>query len=376
MRAPIYLDHNATTPVDPQVVRVVARALKIFGNPSSAHAYGKTAHAAVAEARAEVAALIQALPEEVIFTSGATEANNLAIRGAAFAMASRGRHIVTSVVEHPSVAAPCHWLSEHGFTITTVGVDAHGHVSVQAIVDALRPDTTMISVIHAHNEIGSVQDIAAITAVARRRGILTHTDAAQSAGKIPLSVKDLGVDLLTLAGHKFGAPKGVGALYVRAGTPLVPVLVGAGQERGLRPGTENVPAILGLGETARLARIRLPKLTLRLRARRDLLRRRLTQAIPGLAVNGDPDGGLPNTLNISFPGVTGRDLLAASERDVAASTGSACHAHSSQRDALAAMGLPPERQRGAVRLSLGRSTTVADIEDATAALVKAWAGLA
>ncbi len=376
MRSPIYLDHNATTPVDPQVARAMARALKIFGNPSSAHTYGRTALAAVAQARAQVAALIQASPAEVIFTGGATEANNLAIRGAAFAMAARGRHIVTSVVEHPSVAAPCHWLSEHGFTVTAVGVDARGHIPVQAVADALRPDTIMISVIHAHNEIGSVQDIAAISAIARRRGILTHTDAAQSAGKIPLAVEDLGVDLLTLAGHKFGAPKGVGALYVRSGTPLAPVLVGAGQERGLRPGTENVPAIVALGEAARLALIRLPKTAPRLRARRDLLRRRLAEAIPGVAVNGDPDGGLPNTLNISFPGVAGRDLLAASERDVAASTGSACHAHSSQQDALAALGLSPERRRGAVRLSLGRSTTVADIEEAAAALIRAWAELA
>jgi cysteine desulfurase len=374
MPSPVYLDYNATTPVDPRVVEAMLPYLREhFGNPSSAHIYGQHAHAAVDAAREQVSVLIGARPEEMVFTGCATEANNLAIRGVAYAMRRHGRHIVTSAIEHPSVAAPCERLRQEGWDIAVLPVDRSGRVDPGVVAAALRDDTVLVSVMHANNEVGTIQPVAEIAALTRPRGILLHADAAQSAGKIPISVDALGVDLLTLAGHKFYATKGVGALYVRAGTPIEPVQVGAGHERGLRPGTENVPALVGLGMAAHLAARSLDQEHRTSMALRDRLHTALAHAIPGLTLNGHSELRLPNTLNLSFPGTSGRELLTRAQRDVAASLGSACHAGDAKASGvLGAMGVAPGQANGAVRLSLGRMTTEADIDRAKTALIAAW----
>jgi cysteine desulfurase len=331
----------------------------------------------VAQARERVAALIGAGTDEIVFTGCATESNNLALLGAAAAAAPGRRHFVVSAVEHPAVTAPAQHLRRLGWEATVVPVDGTGRVSVQAVADALRDDTALVSVMHANNEVGTLQPIDEIAALTRPRGILLHTDAAQSAGKIDVDVDALGVDLLTLAGHKFYAPKGVGALYVRAGTPLAPVLFGAGQEHARRPGTENVAAIVGLGAASVLAQQTLPQLGRELRRRRDLLHERLGAAISGLQLNGHPQHRLPNTLHLSFPGVSGRALLQAAADDVAASVGSACHSeHDQVSGVLAAMGVDAARAAGAVRLSVGHSTTDDEIGRAADALIAAWRRLA
>jgi cysteine desulfurase len=374
MNAPVYLDYNATTPVDARVADAIEPYLRQhFGNPSSSHVYGRNAQRAVEQARQQVATMIGAKAEEIIFTGCATEANNLAIRGAARALRDRGRHLVTSAVEHPAVEQPCRRLAEDGWEVTVVPVDAHGQVDPDRLAAVLRDDTVMVSVMHANNEVGTIQPIEEIAALTRARGILLHTDAAQSAGKIPVSVDDLGIDCLTLAGHKFYATKGVGVLYLRSGTSLQPVLVGAGHEFGFRPGTENVPAIVGLGEAARIASEGTAGEKRQLRALRDLLHARLDDAIPGLLLNGHPDQRLPNTLNLSFPGVDGREILALAEADVAASVGSACHEdHEAVSGVLGAMGIEAGRARAAVRLTLGTPTTELEIVRVAQALITAW----
>jgi cysteine desulfurase len=374
--APIYLDYNATTPVAPEVADAMGPYLREhFGNPSSSHVYGQRTREAVARARAKVAALIGASTEEIVFTSCATEANNLAILGVARALRGRGRHLVTSAIEHPAVARPMAQLADDGWDVTVLDVDAHGRVSPSDLAAALRDDTVLVSIMHANNEVGTLQPVADLAALAHARGALFHTDAAQSVGKVPVDVTALGVDLLTLAGHKFYAPKGVGALFVRAGTPIAPIQFGAGHEGGLRPGTENVPHLVGLGAAAGLAQQHLPTIGDRLRRQRDALHARLDSEIPGLALNGDLDERLPNTLNLSFPGVSGRDLLARTP-EIAASVGSACHEEADAvSGVLGAMGVSPERARGAVRLSLGAPTTDDDISQAADALVAAWRAL-
>ncbi len=374
MSLPVYLDYNATTPVDPQVADAIQPYLhEHFGNPSSSHIYGQRAHEAVDKARQHVAALLGCQATEVIFTGCATEANNLAIRGVARALRDRGRHVITSAVEHPSVAWPFQRLKQDGWDVTVLPVDTHGRINPAELAAALREDTVLVSVMHANNEVGTIQPIDEIAALTRPRGIILHTDAAQSTGKIPVHVDELGVDVLSVAGHKFYTTKGVGALYVREGTPIEPLLVGAGHERGLRPGTENVPAIAGLGEAARLAAQRLATAEPRLRQLRDRLHQQLKKEIPGLVLNGHPEQRLPNTLSVSFPGISGRDLLEQCKEEVAASVGSACH----EGDAvvsgvLGAMGVVTERAIGAVRLSVGVPTAEADIEQAARALVAAW----
>lgn len=373
MSEPIYLDYNATTPVAPDVAAAIRPWLEAeFGNPSSSHADGQRAHAAVDTARAEVAALIGAHAAEIVFTGNATEANNLALLGVARALPNK-RHIIVSAVEHPAVMQPALHLREHGWDIAVVPVDEFGRIDPQAVAQCLRPDTALVSTMLANNEVGTLQPIAEVAALARANGSLMHTDAAQAAGKLPVNVAALGVDLLTLAFHKFYGPKGIGALYVRQGTPLKPILFGAGQEYGLRPGTENVALIVGAGATARLARERLPQIAPHLTALRERLWQRLSAGVPGLKLNGHPEQRLPNTLHVSFPGVSGRDLLAAAEASVAASVGSACHSHGDAvSGVLAAMGCDAERARGAVRLSVGFATTIADIETAAAALIAQW----
>jgi cysteine desulfurase len=378
MSASIYLDYNATTPVDPRVLEAMLPWLREgFGNPSSDHAFGHAAKAAVESARVQVAALIGARPAEIVFTGCATEANNLAIHGMSRACLGQGRtELVTSSVEHPSVARPLRQMSPHVWGLTELPVDGAGRVHPDLAARFITPDVALVSVMLANNEVGTIQPIRAIADSARAAGALMHVDAAQAAGKIAVDVDALGADLLTLAGHKFYAPKGVGALYVRDGALLEPIMQGAGHERGLRPGTENVPHIVGLGEAARLARESLAGETVRVAALRDDLHRVLEAAVPGLALNGHPEARLPNTLNLSFPKVTGWALLAAAGA-LAASTGSACHAgQHAASGVLAAMGCSGERAAGAVRLSLGRFTTAAEIEAAADALIAAWKRLA
>jgi cysteine desulfurase len=372
MSIPIYLDYNATTPIAADVVEAMLPYLvEHFGNPSSSHAYGEKAAQAVSEARESVARLLGAVATEIVFTGSATEANNLALLGVARALAGAKRHLVVSAVEHPAVIEPALHLQREGWNLSVVPVDAYGRVDPSDIAAALRPDTALVSIMHANNEVGTIQPIAEIAAITRKRGVLLHTDAAQSAGKIPVDVDALGVDLLTLAGHKFYAPKGVGALYVRTGTPIKPIQFGADQERRLVPGTENVLQIVGMGAAARLARERLPAATQKLRALRDALHEQLVARVPDLKLNGHPTERLPTTLHVSFPGIAGRELLSRVAGQVAASVGSACH---SQTDAvsgvLAAMGCDVNRALGAVRLSVGWMTTPEEIEAAAKALAE------
>ena len=375
--SPIYLDYNATTPVAPAVAAAMLPYLREhFGNPSSGHVYGQRTREAVARARAQVAALIGAAPSELVFTSCATEANNLAILGVARALRGRGRHLITSAVEHPAVARPMAHLADEGWDVTVLEVDGHGRVSPSELAAALRDDTVLVSIMHANNEVGTLQPIAELARIAHDRRALFHTDAAQSVGKVPVDVGAFGVDLLTIAGHKLYAPKGVGALYVRAGTPIAPIQFGAGHEGGLRPGTENVPHLVGLGAAAVLAQQHLPTIGDRLRRQRDALHARLDSEIPELALNGNLDERLPNTLNLSFPGVSGRDLLARTP-EIAASVGSACHEEGDAvSGVLGAMGVSAERAIGAVRLSLGAPTTDDEIARAADVLITAWRALA
>ncbi len=370
----IYLDHNATTPVAPEVARAVAAAVEtVWGNPSSEHPPGRAARAALEQARGQVAGLLGCAPAEIVFTSGGTEANNLALLGAARVRRERGRRVVISAVEHPAVEAPAAALEREGFTVTRVPVGADGRVEAAAFMAALTPDTAVASLMHANNETGALQPVAQVAAAARRLGIPLHTDAAQSAGKIPVQVEALGVDLLTVAGHKLYAPKGVGALYVRAGTELAPVLFGAPQEGGRRPGTENLPGIAGLGVACSLAAA---EITQRERHARELTARlwtALAAAVPGLELNGpaDPDRRLPNTLNVSVPRVPAPELVAALP-GVALSAGAACHSGATTPSAvLLAMGIDPQRAACAVRMSTGRDNTPGQMDAAAAAIGEA-----
>jgi cysteine desulfurase len=372
---PIYLDYNATTPVLPEVVDAMLPYLRDhFGNPSSNHPYGQRAREGVDAARQEVAALLGCGADEIVFTSGGTEANNLAIRGTTEARPDR-RQVVTTLIEHPATAGPCGWLQRNGWEVTRVAVDAEGRVRVGEVSTAVRSDTALVTVMHANNETGVLQPIAELAAAAHSKGALLHTDAAQSVGKVPVLVDELGVDLLSIAGHKLYAPKGVGALYVRRNTPLFPFNLGAGHEHGVRPGTENVASIVGLGVACRRARQDLAVESARLRELRDRLFGILASGVPELELNGHATERLPNTLNVRFPLVHGRDLLAAAPA-VAASTGSACHDGQEQASlTILAMGIAPEAALGSVRLTLGRATTLDQVEQAGAALVEAWRGL-
>lgn len=377
MPNPIYLDHNATTPVAPEVSDAMCEALKnVYGNPSSGYSLGQAAATAVADARQAVADLIGGNPDELIFTGCATGANNLALLGVARAAVADKRHLIISAVEHPAVMAPARFLEGQGWRLTIVPVDQYGRVSAEAVADAVTPETAPVSIMLANNEVGTLQPVAEISRLLNGRDVLLHSDAAQAVGKLPVNVEDLGVDLLTVAGHKFQASKGIGALYVRKGTPIRNILFGAGHEQGLRPGTENVPAIIGLGVAAQLASQRLASRDDRLRRHRDQLHERLRSAIPGLALNGHPEHRLPNTLNLSFPVVTGKALLAAACDIVLASVGSACHSdEEGPSGVLGAMGLSALRANGAVRLSTGWETTAEDIEMAADGLIKAWSQL-
>lgn len=370
---PIYLDHNATTPIAPEVLDAMLPYFKQhYGNPSSDHSLGYRALEAIEGAREQVASLIGAASEEIVFTSGGTESNNLAIRGSSATAAPGRRRVVTSQVEHPATARPCDALEAQGWTITRVPVTGTGTVDADTVIRALDADVALLTVMLAQNETGAIMPVPAVAAAARRLGIITHTDAAQAIGKIDVTVDALGVDLLSIAGHKCYAPKGIGALYVRRGTPLLPVLLGGGQERELRPGTENVASIVGLAAACLLARTRLKTEPQRLRTLRDQLWQNLSGRIPTLVRHTPTDNSLPNTLTVSFPGVLGRDVLAHAD-GVFASTGSACHSGEHTPSAtLLAMGVPPDVALGAVRLSLGQANTTGDVGAAADILVAAY----
>jgi cysteine desulfurase len=360
---PIYLDYNASTPIDPRVAAVMRPLLDgPHANPSATHAGGREAHALLDRARAQVADLLGSGPDEIIFTSGGSEADNLALKGVFFALKGRGDHVITTTVEHPAILEPLRFLERFGARVTVVPVDGTGMVDPDDIRQAIMPRTILVSVMHANNEVGTIEPVAEIAAIAHAHGVLVHTDAAQSVGKIPVRVDELGVDLLTIAGHKLYAPKGVGALYVRRGVALEPLIHGAGHEAGRRAGTESILLAAALGEACELAAdLRPLEETRRLRDRLwEGLRVRFGE---GIVLNGHPTERLPNTLNVSFVGRVGADILAALD-GVSASTGAACHAASVELSpVLRAMGVPRVVGMGAVRLSLGRMTTEAEIDE-------------
>ncbi|MGA2493102.1 MAG: cysteine desulfurase family protein [Roseiarcus sp.] len=359
---PIYLDYNASTPIDPAVAATMRPLLEeAYGNPSSGHWASVGARAAIENARRQVAALVNCDADEIVFTSGGSEANNLALEGTFFARSGRPSHIVTSQIEHPAVLEPCRFLERLGGAVTYVRVDSRGLVDPDDVRKAIRKDTFLISLMHANNEVGTIQPIAEVAKIAREHGITLHTDAAQSVGKMETRVDDLGVDLLSIAGHKVYAPKGIGALYVRRGVAIEPLIHGAGHEGGRRAGTESALLVAALGKACEIAQsaIGAPE-TQRLR---DHFWRHLRAAFDDRVVlNGHPELRLPNTLNVSFVGRIGADILARIPA-VAASTGSACHAGEvALSPVLAAMGVAPEVGMGAIRFSLGRWTTGDEIE--------------
>jgi cysteine desulfurase len=368
MTSPIYLDYNATTPIAQEVAEAMTPYLyEHFGNPSSSHPYGIAAKQAVETARRQVAGLLGCQPAEVIFTSGGTESNNYAIKGVALGDRRRRNHIITSAVEHPAVIEVCNWLETQGLRITVLPVDEYGLVDPADLERAITPDTVLVTVMHANNEVGTIQPITELAEIAHRHSALMHTDAAQSAGKIPVNVDALGVDLLSVAGHKVYAPKGIGALYVRSGTQLAKLLHGAGHESGRRPGTENVLEIVGLGRACELAGRDLQKNMAHFQAMRDRLHQGLLGELGEEAVklNGHPEKRLPNTLSLSFRGVEANTLLSEIGERVAASAGAACHADEVDVSAvLEAMQVPVEWAMGTVRFSTGRTTTAEEIDQA------------
>lgn len=370
---PIYLDYNATTPIDREAAQAMLPYLyEHFGNPSSAHAYGRAAHEAVSRARAQVAAALNCHPDEVIFTSGGTEANNMVIKGVAAAYRDRGRHIITSAVEHPAITEPCSVLAQQGFEITILPVDEYGMVSLADFERALRRDTILVSIMLANNEVGTLQPVAGIAAVAHARGVLVHTDAAQAVGKIAVDVHALGVDFLSVAGHKLYAPKGVGALYVRTGAHLPKFMHGASHEQNRRAGTENVLEIVGLGQAAEVAQRDLERNTAHMQAMRDRLYAALARQVQDIRRNGHPQQTLPNTLSISFRGVEANVLLERIGDQVAASAGAACHADQvTVSHVLEAMGVPLDYAQGTLRLSVGKLTTTEEIDSAVEAIAAA-----
>lgn len=365
---PIYLDYNATTPLTPHVIAAMRPFLEVhYGNPSSSHPIGRIARDAVETARGQVAALIGASPGEIIFTSGGTESNNIALQGAARANLSNGTHIITTAIEHPAVSEVCAYLASQSYRITILPVDKYGQVSPQDLAAALTPETVLVSIMHSNNEVGTIQPIQALAALAHQAGALFHTDAAQSVGKLPVDVTDLSVDLLSIAGHKLYAPKGVGALFIRRGIALEKIIFGASQERDLRPGTENVLEIVGLGAAVEEAHLNLEKRIHHLQTTRDRLHTGLESALPHttLRLNGHPDARLPNTLNLSFKNIPANTLLEIITGQVAASAGAACHAeHVEVSSVLKAMGVPLEWAKGAVRFSVGEMTTSDEIDRA------------
>jgi cysteine desulfurase len=371
MIKPVYLDYNGTTPHAPEVIEAMRPFLETeFGNPSSSHWYGIRPKQAIDEARGRMAGLLGCPSETLIFTSGGTESNNHAIKSIAGALFSSGTHIITSAIEHPAVLKVCRFMEDHGFSVTYLPVDSDGLVNPADVADAITPRTIMISIMHANNEVGTVQPIAEIAPLAREKGIWLHTDAAQSVGKIPTRVDDLGVDLLSVAGHKVYAPKGIGALYIRPGVESSIFCHGAGQEMGRRAGTENVMHIAGLGKACQLANDRLQENTAHLKAMRDRLEKGLKTSVPDIRFNGHREKRLPNTASVSFLGLEADGILREIGSEVAASAGAACHAGQVQiSHVLDAMQLPTPWANGTVRFTTGRMTTADEIDRALDAIV-------
>jgi cysteine desulfurase len=368
----IYFDHNATTPLDPVVLDVVTRTLRDeFGNPSSVHHFGQRAKAVLDEARSAVAALLSGEPSEVVFTSGGTEADNFALRGVAEALEPTGRkHLIATTIEHEAVLVTLKALARRGWTTTLLPVDASGIVSPDALREAITPETGLVSVMHANNEIGTIQPIDALAEIAHAHGAVFHTDAVQSAGKIPVNVRTLGVDLVSISAHKFYGPKGAGALWIKRGTRVAPILTGGKHERTRRAGTENVAGIAGLGAAAQLAAKKFAPEGTRLAALRDRIDTAILASIPGTAINGARDRRVPNTTNISFEGIEAESLLIALDLEgIAVSTGSACSSGTLEPShVLRAMGLPSHRTQNSIRISLGAGNTDADVETLLAKL--------
>jgi cysteine desulfurase len=370
---PIYLDYNATTPIDPKVLESMLPYLQSnFGNPSSSHVYGRIPKEAVQKSREQVATLIGGNIDEIIFTSGGTESDNHAIIGTALENKEKGKHIITSIIEHPAVLEPCRYLERFGFRTTYLPVDEYGLVNPGDVQAAINDDTILITIMHANNEVGTVQPIDEIGEIAKKKDIPFHTDAAQSCGKIEVNVEKLQVDLLTIAGHKIYAPKGVGALYVRKETAIDNFVHGAGQEMGRRAGTENIPYIVGLGIACDIAKITLTAFSRDVRMLRDSLYKDLLEGIDPdrIKLNGHPDMRLPNTLNVSIWGTIG-EMLLNSIHEIAASTAAACHSGSFEPSkVLLGLGLSREEALGALRLSLGRGTTKEEVDTASRLIVE------
>jgi cysteine desulfurase len=372
MSNPIYLDYNGTTPHDPEVVEAMMPFLHTeFGNPSSSHWYGIKPKQAVAAARKQVAGLLGCSPEEIIFTSGGTEANNHAIFGVTRGRKTKGGHIITTAFEHPAVLEVCRYLENEGIETTYLPVDNQGMLEPASVAAAIRPDTILITVMHANNEVGTIQPIADIAAVARRHGISMHTDAAQSTGKVDVDVRGLGVDLLSVAGHKIYAPKGVGVLYVRKGVQLDKFCHGAGQESGWRAGTENVIEIVGLGKACEVAGRDLKKNIAHMHQMRDRLQRGIMMRLEDVRLNGHREHRLPNTLSLAFKGLAANRIIEEIGLEVAVSAGAACHSDTvTLSHVLTAMQVPPEWAMGTVRFSTGRFTTLPEIDQTVTVVEK------
>jgi cysteine desulfurase len=372
MKNPIYLDYNGTTPHDPEVIEAMRPFFEQeFGNPSSTHWYGIAPKRAVEKAREQIASILNCEPKEIVFTSGGTESNNAFIRGVARANAARGNHVITSQVEHPAVLEVCRHLETRGFDITYVPVDEHGLVSVEDVEKAITPQTTLLTIMHANNEVGTIQPIEELSDLAHAHSIVMHTDAAQSVGKISTDVNTLGVDALSVAGHKIYAPKGIGALYVRRGTPMEKFMLGAGQERGERAGTENVLEIVGLGKACEIALRDLEQNAAHMKKMRDMLHEGLQRNLADTRLNGHPESRLGNTLSLSFHNLEANRILEEIGLDVAASAGAACHSDSVEiSHVLEAMKVPVEWAMGTLRFTTGRMTTEEEITQAIDAVVR------
>ena len=366
MGKPIYLDYNATTPHDPEVIDAMQPFLeKEFGNPSSSHWYGTRPKKAVMEARSRVASLLNCEAKEIVFTSGGTESNNHAVKGVALACRDKGNHIITSQIEHPAILEVCEYLEKTGYEVTYLPVDEHGMVRVSDVSDAITSKTILITIMHANNEVGTIQPIAVISELAKKHGILLHTDAAQSLGKISTDVGTLGLDLLSVAGHKLYAPKGVGALYIRSGLILTQFMHGAGQESGWRAGTENVLEIVGLGKACEVARRDLEKNMDHMQAMRNRLYDGIKKECRQVRLNGHPEKRLPNTLSISFHDLEANRILEKIGLEVVASAGAACHSDTIEiSHVLKAMNVPLDWAKGTIRLTTGRHTNADDIDRA------------
>ena len=367
MNNPLYLDYNATTPIDPEVVEEMLPFIHgSFGNPSSSYAIGKKNKEAVNKARIQVADLINADPGEIIFTSGGTESNNHAIRGIAFANRDKGKHIITSAIEHPAVTEVCDYLYSLGFEITYLPVDRNGKTDPKDVEDAICPDTVLITIMHANNEVGTIQPIEEIGEIAGKHNVAFHTDAAQSVGKIETDVRKLGVDLLTIAGHKLYAPKGTGALYLKKGTKIENLMFGAGQEKGLRPGTENVPYIVALGKACEIAKRDFDRNVKKMSTTKERLFNGLKEKLGDrVMVNGKFSDTLPNTLSVAFEKTEAHALTSLISEELFISTGSACHADSIEiSSVLKAMNVERMTAAGTVRISTGKFTTIDEIDRA------------